>query len=213
MSEDIYDDEVRPHNDGRPTQPAGQPTEARVEQRHRDLAKHILTGTGCSLDAIIEYEAKRIADFEASAVEEARQETWELACEMTADIPAIKAENSELRMQRTQLLNDAEDAERIGAAALIKVESLKAQLAQAEAERDALAKKLSDQSMSVLVDVDKFDEIQAKADRCEQAEAALAQVRLAASFSRGVLSIVEKTREFNIEGVTEALRRIDAAIK
>jgi hypothetical protein len=45
-----------------------------------------------------------------------------------------------------------------------------------------------------------------------QAEAALSQVRLATSFARGVLSIVEKTREFRVDGVIEALKRIDASM-
>jgi hypothetical protein len=51
------------------------------------------------------------------------------------------------------------------------LEELRAQLAAAEAERDALAKKLSDQSMSVIMDCDEFDAIETKAKRCEAAEA------------------------------------------
>jgi hypothetical protein len=167
--------------------PAGQPTEAKIEERHRVLVKQLRYWFGCgNWD---DFTAGIIANFEARAVSEATKELREerenimgayrqqydtiksLRAQL-AQAEAVDASTKELREQ-LELLESQHETR---LAAFEEYKKLRdAQLAQAEAERDTLAKKLSDQSMSVIVDMDKFDEIQAKADRCERAEAALAQ--------------------------------------
>lgn len=135
---------MTPHDNTAPSRAAGQPDEAKVEQRHYQLANACFGDLYPKLAPTNKWlieAAQKCANFEAEATKELR-----------AQLEAAKTFSKEMQYQW---------------------EKTSAQLAAAEAERDALAKKLSDQSMSVIIGVDEFDAIEAKATRCEAAEAIL----------------------------------------